>query len=123
MSFSEAESKLTEAIKQFNEGEFYTCHDTLESLWIQAVEPERSFYQGILQIAVACYHLGNQNWRGAMILLGEGSKKLKGYQPSYHGIDITSLLTQSLNLLKQLQELEPELRVDLVKSVPKISLR
>ncbi|TVQ45651.1 MAG: DUF309 domain-containing protein [Gloeocapsa sp. DLM2.Bin57] len=123
MSSAETESEFTEAIALFNQQEFYACHDTLEALWMEALEPDRSFYQGILQIAVACYHLGNQNWRGAMILLGEGSNKLKGYQPSYYGIDITDFLTQSLDLLKQLQESDPELRVNLVTSVPKISFK
>jgi len=120
---AEAESALQQAITQFNQQEFYTCHDTLEALWTEAIEPDRSFYQGILQIAVACYHLNNQNWRGGMILLGEGSKKLKTYQPSYHDLDITHLYTQSLDLLQKLHQLEPELRGELLALVPKIRFK
>jgi len=120
---AEAESALQQAITQFNQQEFYACHDTLEALWTEAIEPERSFYQGILQIAVAYYHLGNQNWRGGMILLGEGSKKLKTYQPSYHDLDITDLCTQSLDLLQKLHQLEPELRGELLALVPKIRFK
>jgi hypothetical protein len=120
---AEAESALQQAITQFNQQEFYACHDTLEALWTEAIEPERSFYQGILQIAVAYYHLGNQNWHGAMILLGEGSRKLKTYQPSYHDLDITHLCTQSLDLLQKLQQLEPELRGELLALVPKIRFK
>jgi predicted metal-dependent hydrolase len=116
-------SALKHAVLQFNEQEFYACHDTLEALWLEAIEPERSFYQGILQIAVGCYHLGNDNLRGAMILLGEGSKKLKNYQPSYYGIDVTSLYSQSLELLTQLQQLQPELKSQWVAPIPKITLR
>ena len=40
-------------VEQFNAGQFYACHDTLEALWIEATEPEKALYQGILQIAVA----------------------------------------------------------------------
>ncbi len=93
-----------QGVEQFNLGQFYDCHDTLEALWIEASEPEKSFYQGVLQIAVALYHLGNQNWRGAMILLGEGSNRLRRYPSSYSGIDVDELLDQSTNLLKILQQ-------------------
>ncbi|XQQ07818.1 MAG: DUF309 domain-containing protein [Leptolyngbya sp. IPPAS B-1204] len=59
-----------QGIEEFNQQQFYACHDTLEAIWMEAIEPQKTFYQGILQIAVALYHLGNQNFRGAIILLG-----------------------------------------------------
>ena len=101
------------AIDQFNSQQFYACHDTLEAMWMEAIEPDKTFYQGILQIAVALYHLGNHNLRGAVILLGEGSNRLQRYEPDYadcsgYAIDVTALVTQSLELLKLLQHTEPE---------------
>lgn len=97
-----------EGIAQFNNGEFYACHDTLEALWMEAGEPEKKFYQGILQIAVGLYHLGNQNWRGAVILLGEGINRLSYYQPVYAGIAVEELLGQSVKILSALQQAGPE---------------
>jgi uncharacterized protein len=97
-----------QGVEQFNSREFYACHDTLEALWIEATEPEKTLYQGILQIAVALYHLGNHNWRGAVILLGEGSNRLRRYPSSYGGIDLDELLDQSVALLKLLQEMGPD---------------
>jgi predicted metal-dependent hydrolase len=91
-------------VEQFNQQDFYACHDTLEALWIEAFEPQKRFYQGILQIAVACYHLSNLNWRGAVILLGEGIGRLRDYQPVYEEIDVTELITQSAQLLQALQQ-------------------
>ncbi|MEY3826619.1 MAG: hypothetical protein RLZZ148_1435, partial [Cyanobacteriota bacterium] len=41
-----------QGVSEFNLGEFYACHDTLEALWMESSEPTKSFYQGILQIAV-----------------------------------------------------------------------
>lgn len=93
-----------QAIAEFNSRDFYACHDTLEALWMEAGEPEKRFYQGILQISVALYHLGNQNWRGAVILLGEGISRLSYYQPSYAGIAVENLLQQSAKLLNALQQ-------------------
>ncbi|MEG4089546.1 DUF309 domain-containing protein [Microcoleus sp. Pol12B4] len=97
-----------QGIEQFNSQDFYACHDTLEALWMEADEPEKRFYQGILQIAVALYHLGNQNWRGAVILLGEGINRLSYYQPSYAGIAVEDLLGHSAKLLSALQQAGPE---------------
>jgi predicted metal-dependent hydrolase len=93
-----------QGVEQFNSEQFYTCHDTLEALWMEATEPERSFYQGILQIAVALYHLGNRNLRGAVILLGEGSNRLRRYPSSYGGVELSEFLEQSRMLLHQLQQ-------------------
>jgi uncharacterized protein len=97
-----------QGVQEFQHGEFYACHDTLEALWIEAQEPDKTFLQGILQIAVACYHLGNQNWRGAVILLGEGSRRLMSYRPEYGGIDVECLVDTSAEFLSYLQALGPE---------------
>jgi uncharacterized protein len=91
------------AIEQFQTRAYYACHDTLEALWIDAIEPDKRFYQGVLQIAVACYHLHNANQRGALVLLGEGMGRLKYYTPDYAGIDVEQLLAGSYRLLQELQ--------------------
>jgi uncharacterized protein len=97
-----------QGVAEFQQGEFYACHDTLEAIWIEAQEPNKTFFQGILQIAVACYHLSNQNWRGAVILLGEGSRRLMSYRPEYEGIDVEALVSTSTEFLSYLQNLGPE---------------
>ena len=102
-----------QGVEQFNQQEFYACHDTLEALWIEAMEPEKKFYQGILQVAVAFYHLSNQNWRGAVILMGEGMNRLRGYQPDHADIDVEGFLAQTVQLFNTLQQTGPE-RVTIV---------
>jgi uncharacterized protein len=104
-----------EGIAQFNDREYYACHDTLEALWMEAIDPDKKFYQGVLQIAVACYHLHNHNWQGAAILLGEGMGRLRYYQPVYGEIDVSELLQQSNNLLQLLQTVGSEGVVDFVE--------
>ena len=95
-------------IEQFNQQDFYACHDTLEAVWLEAEPGDKRFYQGILQVAVGCYHLQNQNHAGAMILLGEGIHRLKHYRPDYQNIDVEALLQDSNRLLRTLQALEPD---------------
>ncbi|MBR8828626.1 MAG: DUF309 domain-containing protein [Gomphosphaeria aponina SAG 52.96 = DSM 107014] len=113
-------SAFWQGVEQFNQQEFYPCHDTLEALWMEATEPDRTFFQGILQIAVACYHLRNHNWRGAVILLGEGVRRLHGYQPEYEGIDVSNLVFESNRLLKELQAIEPANVSQLIFDLPQI---
>lgn len=117
MNQEEVKTQLKKGVAEFNQQQFYPCHDTLEAIWMEAPSPEKTFYQGILQIAVGCYHLSNCNWRGAVILLAEGSNKLKDYQPSYHSLDVNQLYAQSTSLLKRLQAIEPEKIAELLRAI------
>jgi uncharacterized protein len=105
-------------IHEFNQGEFYACHDTLEAIWMTAETAEKPFYQGILQVAVAFYHLGNANWRGGAILLGEGISRLRRFEPSYQGIVVDELVDQASDWLTQVQAAGPEGLSELMASSP-----
>lgn len=99
---------LWQGIAEFNQGEFYACHDTLEAIWMISTTPEKPFFQGILQLAVALYHLGNHNWRGAVILLGEGMRRLEPFEPSYLDVNVSDLLDRTSPWLETLQQSGPE---------------
>ena len=101
-------SEFWQGVEQFNQQDFYACHDTLEAIWINALPSDKNFFQGILQIAVALYHLGNENWRGAVILLGEGTNRLTAYPSDYGKIDLEQLIEDSRALLTRLQATGPK---------------
>jgi uncharacterized protein len=101
-------AEFWQGIEQFNQGEFYACHDTLEAIWIPALEPEKQLYQGIIQIAVALYHLSNGNWRGTVILMGEGLNRLRHYPDDHEGLDLGELRSMIATLLEVIQNLGPE---------------
>ncbi|WP_313655861.1 DUF309 domain-containing protein [Planktothrix agardhii] len=92
-----------QGVEEFNQQQFYACHDTLEALWMEAPQLEKKFYQGVLQIAVGLYHLSQKNWKGSVILMGEGLAKLDYYYPDYSGIDVEQLMDETSQLLKALQ--------------------
>ena len=110
-------SEFWRGVEQFNQGDFYACHDTLEAIWMEAETQEKSFYQGILQIAVALYHLNNKNWRGSAILLGEGISRLNQYSPSYGGIDVLDLLDRAVEWLLVLQKAGPDRVEELAQAI------
>ncbi len=99
---------FTTAVATFNQGDFYDCHDQLESLWMAADPVDKPFYQGMLQVAVGFYHLGNENWRGAAILLGEGVNRLRPFAPHYQEIAVDQLINCGWSWLEALQQTGPE---------------
>ncbi|MEM1311414.1 MAG: DUF309 domain-containing protein [Cyanobacteria bacterium P01_H01_bin.153] len=103
-----AAHQFQQGLQQFNQGEYYACHDTMEALWMEAAIAEKPFFQGILQLSVALYHLGNHNWQGTAILLGEGIGRLEPFEPTYHGIDVSHLLDCASDWLASIQQLGPE---------------
>ncbi|PZO50923.1 MAG: DUF309 domain-containing protein [Phormidesmis priestleyi] len=125
---SQADSLLNplfiRGINEFNRGEFYACHDTLEAIWMVAETVDKAFYQGVLQIAVAFYHLGNLNWRGGAILLGEGINRLQRFEPSYEKIAVEDLVDQAVEWLSLVQTAGPDgiaaLMADLPRPLPHI---
>jgi predicted metal-dependent hydrolase len=78
-------------VREFNEGLFFECHDTLEELWAGVRGPGRDFFQGLIQVAVGFYHLGNSNPNGAERLLGRALRRLEGYPPQYGGLELEEL--------------------------------
>ena len=51
-------------IELFNKCEFFEAHDVWEELWSEYRGEDRTFYQGLIQVAVALHHFGNGNIRG-----------------------------------------------------------
>ena len=98
---------LLAGIAQFNAGEFWECHETLEDLW--RVEPDhiRYLYQGILQVGVGFYHLRRGNWRGAVNKLRGGLAYLAPSAPACLGLDIARLRAEAGAILATLDALGP----------------
>lgn len=83
---------VAQGIQQFNRREFYACHDSIEQVWVETAGDERLVYQGLLQIAVAFYHMQQGNWRGALKMLERGRGKLLPFLPACRGVDLAALL-------------------------------
>ena len=96
---------VLKGIEEFNTGEFYECHEYLEEAWMREPKRVRFLYQGILQVGVGFYHLGNGNWRGATGLLRKGTIRLKEFEPATLGIDVARLVQECERCLEELEEL------------------
>lgn len=78
-------------VVEFNAGLFFECHDTLEELWAGVRGPSRDFFQGLIQVAVGFYHLGNGNTVGAGRLFARSLRRLEPYPEVYGGIELGPL--------------------------------
>lgn len=99
---------LLEGIAQFNRGEYFEQHETLERLWRAEPREIRRFYQGILQIGVAFHHLRRLNHHGAMYMLGRGSEYLAAFAPRCQSVDVEALLDASALALAEVERLGPD---------------
>ena len=71
----------------FNAREFFEAHEVWESIWLECSGPERRFYQGLIQAAVALYHFGNGNVRGALKLYRTAREYMEKFGSPYMGLD------------------------------------
>jgi hypothetical protein len=103
--------KLIEGIGQFNRGDYYDCHETLEAIWMDEPGKIRDLYKGILQIGVAVYHAKRSNLNGAMRLVFSGMELLGPFAPECMGIDVAHLLLSAGRFREELNELasDPDL--------------
>jgi len=85
---AEQRAELELGVRQFNEGFFFECHDTLEELWSGLRGPGRDFFQGLIQVSVAFYHLGNGNRSGALSMLERAQRRFSGYPDRWFGFDL-----------------------------------
>ena len=98
---------LREGIDQFNRGEFFEQHETLEELWRAETRPVRRLYQGILQIGVAFHHLRRGNYHGVVVMLERGSRHLRPFAPSCQSVDVAGLLEQADRARREVERLGP----------------
>jgi hypothetical protein len=94
-SAAEYEPRYLAGIVCFNQQDFFEAHEVWESIWLECAGPERRFYQALIQAAVALYHFGNGNLRGAAKLYRTSKAYMDNYASPYLGLD-TALFWQDM---------------------------
>jgi uncharacterized protein len=82
-------------IEQFNGGHFFDAHETWEEIWLRSPEPDKTFLQGIIQVAAAFHHHSRNNLRGARSLLQAGLARLARFPDTHRGIALAALRTSA----------------------------
>lgn len=98
---------LLRAMGEFNRGDWFECHETLEELWVGTEGDARHFYQGILQIAVALHHWRGGNFGGAVSLLKGGVGYLGRVGPVCQRLAVAELVAEADRFREALTILGP----------------
>ncbi|MFZ0335791.1 MAG: DUF309 domain-containing protein [Candidatus Acidiferrales bacterium] len=75
----------------FNSGEFFKAHEVWEEIWLAAPEPEKTFLQGLIQLAAAFHHYSRSNRAGAQSLATAALEKLEKFPGNYSDINLSAL--------------------------------
>ena len=86
-----ARGELTEGLRCYRAEEFFAAHEHWELVWLKLPEPEKTFLQGLIQVAAAFYHLQRGNMEGTSSLLRVALARLDHHSPSFAGISVAPL--------------------------------
>lgn len=91
MKLHEKHERFERGLAHFNAREFFEAHEVWEEIWLTEGEPERTFLQGLIQIAAAFHHYRRGNSDGAESLLAAGIVKISRFPQDYHGLAVEDL--------------------------------
>ena len=86
------DARYLEGIASFNRREWFEAHEVWESLWHADARPERAFWQGLIQAAVALEHWRRKNARGARSQWEQARARLTPFSPRHEGLDVDALI-------------------------------
>ena len=95
-------------LELFNAGEFFEAHEALETAWRDEPGAVRELYRGILQIAVAYYHIQRGNYRGASKMFARSRTWLAPFPGQCCGIDLAGLRCDADRVEEMLNRLGPD---------------
>jgi predicted metal-dependent hydrolase len=101
-------SLVRSGLEMFNRGEYFAAHELLEEAWRSEPGPVRELYRGILQIAVAYYHLLRGNYTGASKMFLRSRTWLDPFAARCCGIDLDGFRQDYGLVEKQLLRLGPD---------------
>lgn len=118
---SDLDMALRKATLLFNRWCFFEVHEVLEPVWMEEVGDVKRFLQGLIQAAVALYHLGRGNVAGARSLLTEGLAKLSPHRPSFIGVELEEFVVGLEACRAAVSRLRPENAVEFdIRLIPRM---
>ena len=78
---------LASGVELFNSHRFWHAHEAWEEIWLKTTGDDKTFIQGLIQLAAAYHHVQRGTFRGAMRLFDAAFAKLDPFPPGHGGID------------------------------------
>ena len=123
--FSALHPEAREGIRLFDTKRYFEAHEALETAWREEPGEIRNLYRGILQVAVAYYHIQRGNYVGARKLFNRCRKWLEPFPNTMMGIDLDQFHRDFSMVENTLIRLGPDLAAQLdpglMKPLPRVS--
>jgi predicted metal-dependent hydrolase len=88
---TEPHGYILEWARLFNAGDYFEAHEALESEWLAASEPQKTFLKGLIHAAVALHHYRRGNGHGARVKSRSALGYLATYPDTYLRIEVQAL--------------------------------
>lgn len=89
-------------LEQFNRGEYFEAHETLEAAWNEDQSLGKDLYRAILQVAVAYLQIERRNYPGAVKMFLRMRQWLAPLPDECRGVDIAQLKKDAQAIYEQL---------------------
>ena len=93
-------------ITLFNEKNFYDARESWEELWSEYRLKDEIFIQGLIQLAVAFFHITNLNLKGSRNLFNKCLPKLKKFPANHRNINLLEIIDSAENSKKKVRSIE-----------------
>ena len=99
------EQLFFDGLQAYEEKDFFEAHELWEELWSEYYLDDKTFIQGLIQLAVSFVHLGNGNLNGAKSLMKKSADKFSSYSGLHRGINIDKLKQQIVIIKNEYEQL------------------
>ncbi len=107
MSLDWNNGELFEGLRCFHSGAFFEAHEHWETVWLGAQEPEKTFLQGLIQVAAGFHHFQRGNRAGTISLLRSALGRLDRYPEAFAGLEVAPLRAAIRLWLEALETVPP----------------
>ncbi len=83
--------ELAEGLSCYREGAFFEAHEHWEAVWLQSTEPQKTFLQGLIQVAGTFHHFRRGNRNGTRSMMQKALTRLDRYPENFEGIAVGRL--------------------------------
>src|SRR3954452_824676 len=106
MDESERRRLMEEGRGAFNRGEFYEAHEFWEDVWNEIDDPDRTWVQGMIQIATGLHKLQRDRPDVCMTLLAKALTKLTDSPAALDGYALGKLRDDAIRVYHSLDHRE-----------------
>jgi uncharacterized protein len=83
--------ELLEGMRCYREEKFFEAHERWEQVWLQSVDPEKTFVQALIQVAGSFHHFRRGNSGGSRSMARKALQRLENYPETYGGVAVEHL--------------------------------